>query len=211
MKISWFRFLAVYALLLTAAGYVSLHHETAHTLPQPLTAFPTQLGEWRAVGHRQFSEALLTKLRPTDYLYRRYSGPGGKTVDVYIGYHDGAQGAGPIHSPKNCLPGNGWSEISSAPLELDVGRERIHLTQAVYRQNEQQELFLYWFMVRGQTLSTEVGLKLAEIANAVRYGQRGACFVRLSLPVADNPAASAGIAQSFLERAYPAICAFTSS
>jgi len=211
MKIPWFRFLAVYCLFLAATGYVALHRETAQPLPHPLTQFPARFGDWNSVHQGSFSQALLSVLRPSDYLFRRYLGPDGKTIDVYIGYHDGAQGAGPIHSPKNCLPGSGWSEIASHPLDINIGGDDVHLTQALYRQDEQTELFLYWFMVRGKTLSTEIGLKLAEIANSVRHGQRGACFVRLSLRVEDNPVEAAAIAESFLKQVYPIIRDFMAS
>ena len=211
MKIPWSRFLAAYALFLAATGYLAMHQETAHPLSQPLAAFPAQLGEWHSVRQEYFSQALLSVLRPSDYLFRRYQSPKGQIVDIYIGYHDGAQGAGPIHSPKNCLPGNGWTEIFSRPSALDIGKDRVHLTEALYRQDAQQTLFLYWFMVRDRTLSSEIGLKLAEIANSVRNGQRGACFVRVSLPVETDPSESAVTAESFLKQAYPTLRAFLSS
>jgi len=211
VKTPWFRFVAIYCLFLAAAAYMTLHRETAQLLAHPLSAFPSEMGGWRAIRQDYFSSALLAVLRPSDYLSRRYLGPAGKTVDLYIGYHDGAQGSGPIHSPKNCLPGNGWLEITSRPLEVEIGGERVHLTQALYRQEDRQELFVYWFMVRGETLSTEIGLKLAEIANSVRHGQRGASFIRLSLRAADDPTEAAAIAESFLEQAYPVIQSFLSS
>lgn len=208
MKIPWSRFVVIYGLFLFAAGYMNLHRETAQPLSQPLSQFPSEVGGWRSIHQEFFSQALLSVLRPSDYLSRRYLGPAGKTVDLYIGYHDGAQGSGPIHSPKNCLPGNGWFEINSHPMEIDIGGDHIHLTQALYRQEDRQELFVYWFMVRGRTLSTEIGLKMAEIVNSVRNGQRGASFVRLNLAAGDNPAEAASIAESFLKQAYPVIHAF---
>lgn len=210
MKIPWLRYLAIYGLFLVTAAYMAAHREMPEPLPRPLAEFPVRVGAWRAVHQEQFSQELLAVLRPSDYLSRRYLGPDGKTVNLYIGYHDGAQGSGPIHSPKNCLPGSGWFEIASRPVEFDLDGERVRLTQAIYRQGERQELFVYWFMVRGRVLSTEVGLKLAEIANSVRHGQRGASFVRLNLGTQDDPAEAASIAESFIKQAYPAIHFFLS-
>lgn len=210
MKIPWLRFLAVSVLFLGATAYISLHKETAQPLSRPLEQFPSQIGEWRTVRQDSFSHAVLSVLRPSDYLSRSYQGPDGQNVTLYIGYHDGAQGSGPIHSPRNCLPGNGWFEISSRQEEMNVGGERVHLTQTVYRQGERQELFLYWYMVQGRTFSSEVGLKLAEIANSVRTGHRGASFVRLSLPSDDDPTAAAQAARSFLAQVFPVIHSFMS-
>uniref|UniRef100_I2Q349 EpsI family protein n=1 Tax=Desulfovibrio sp. U5L TaxID=596152 RepID=I2Q349_9BACT len=205
MKTPWYRYLAIYCLFLATAGYIALHRERAEPLARPLADFPARVGAWRTVHQEQFSQELLDVLRPSDYLSRRYLGPDGKTVNLYIGYHDGAQGSGPIHSPKNCLPGSGWFEVASRPVEFDVGGERVRLTQAIYRQGERQELFVYWFMVRGEVLSTEIGLKLAEIANSVQHGQRGASFVRLNLGAQNDPAEAASVAESFIKQAYPVI------
>lgn len=209
--IPWPRFVVVYLLFLSAAAYMSFHRETPAPLANPLSEFPAKLGSWQMVQQQYFSTALLSKLRPSDYLSRRYQGPDGKTVDLYIGYHDGGQGSGPIHSPKNCLPGSGWYEIFTRPLEFTYQGKRIHLTQALYRQGDRQELFVYWFMVRDSILSNEIGLKLAEMANSVRHGQRGASFVRLSMPAQDDPAAALSTVESFLMQAYPAIRAYMSS
>lgn len=211
MKTPWIRYVAVYCLFLATAGYMALHREKAELLARPLSEFPDQVGGWRAVHQDQFSQALLSVLRPSDYLSRRYLGPAGKTVNLYIGYHDGAQGSGPIHSPKNCLPGNGWFEVATRPVELEIGGERVRLTQALYRQGDRQELFVYWFMVRGKILSSEIGLKMAEILNSVRHGQRGASFVRLNLGAQDDPAEAASTAESFIKQAYPLIHSFLSS
>ena len=119
---SWLRFGVVYGLFLLAAAYMSFHRETPAPLAAPLSSFPAELGSWRAVHQDYFSPALLSVLRPSDYLSRRYQGPGGKVVDLYIGYHDGGQGSGPIHSPKNCLPGNGWYEGVHPPPGVHTQR-----------------------------------------------------------------------------------------
>lgn len=203
--ISWYRFIIFYALFLGAAVYMNFHHEVPTPLDKPLAQFPAQLGSWRMVHQDFFNQALLAVLRPADYLSRRYQDADGKNVDLYIGYHDGAQNSGPIHSPKNCLPGSGWYEVFSKPMVVSVQGKSVELTQAVYRQEDRQEFFVYWFLVRGQALSNEVSLKLAEIVNSVCHGQRGASFIRLSLPAGDNPAEALSTVESFLRQAYPAI------
>jgi EpsI family protein len=185
------------------------HQSLPTPLVNPLATFPAGFGQWQAVHQQYFSQELLDVLRPTDYLSRRYQEPSGKSVDLYIGYHDGGQGSGPIHSPKNCLPGNGWLEIFSKPLVFEQDGKRIQLTQAMYTQGDRRELFVYWFIVQGQTLSNEFSLKLAEIVNSVRNGKRGASFVRLSLASEDDPGKALTTLESFLRLAYPAICAAT--
>jgi EpsI family protein len=209
--ISWSRYVVVYVLLVAAAGYMSLHREVPAPLAAPLSSFPATVGPWRMVNQEYFNSALLAVLRPSDYLSRRYKDSSGRTVDLYIGYHDGGQGSGPIHSPKNCLPGSGWFEISSSPLDFVCQGQHVSLTQALYRQGARQELFLYCFMVRDRTFGDEIGLKVAEIANSIKNGQRGASFVRISLSAMDDPAQALATAESFFTQAFPAIRAAMAS
>jgi len=204
MKI-WFRFLVIYFLLAAAAVSMNAYRERPQPLAKPLAAFPSIFGNWRGGPRQFFSRELLARLRPSDYLARTYSDAAGNTVGLYIGYHDGGQGSGPIHSPKNCLPGSGWLEIFSRPLVLTLGGKPRELTQALYQGQDHTELFVYWFIVQGHVYSSETGLKLAEIASSVRTGRRGATFVRLNMDASSDPAKARALLEDFLRQAYPAI------
>jgi EpsI family protein len=131
----------------------------------------------------EFSANILSVLKPTDYLYRQYKDAGGNTLSLYVGYHGGGKDSGGIHSPKNCLPGGGWYEVSTRRRMLETPGGRINLVQAVYQKGESKDLFLYWFQVRDRSISDEYSLKLAEILNSVLYRRRDASFIRVSVPV----------------------------
>ena len=210
MKISLRRFVVVNILFLFTIFYMNVHHEKPQPLQLPLSQFPLLVGEWSAMRNEVFSQPLLDVLRPNDYMARRYIGPNNQAVELYVGYHDRAQGSGPIHSPKNCLPGSGWIEVASAPMEVKVGTTQVNLRQSVYSLGEQSELFLYCFMVREKIVSSEYALKLAEIENSMRYGQSGSSFIRISLPVGRDVAQASQTALSFFLQAYPYIQTFLS-
>ena len=201
-------FAAVYALLLAAAVYLHVHSDISVPMNRPLDQFPADVGSWRMSGESTLSEEVLQLLRPTDYLMREYVGPAGKRVELYIGYHNGGKKSGQIHSPKQCLPGSGWFKVSSIPTEMDVAGERVHLVQAVYRQGETKELFLYWFQVKGKTLSDEYGLKFAEIENSILYRRRDASFIRISVPFTADQRSAAATGDRFVKDFLPAIDAF---
>lgn len=203
--IPWSRFLIIAGLFLAVAAHGIFHRERPTPLARPLSQFPKTIDNWRMVDEEQFSTAMLAILRPTDYLFRRYQRPNGDAVDLYIGYHDGGQAAGPIHSPKNCLPGNGWLEEDSRPLELTLDGKPVTITQARYGKGEAQEIFLYWFSVRDHVLTSEIGLKVAEIFNSVWFRQRNAGFVRIGFVVRENPGAALAAATDFLTKSYAAI------
>ena len=177
------RFLIVYALFTATAVVITFHKDTAMPANRPFSAFPEQVQSWKMSKQNVFSDSILTVLKPTDYLSRQYKNSAGKTVSLYIGYHGGGKGGGEIHSPKHCLPGSGWHEVSSHRGVLMIPGGSINLVRAVYQMGTSRELFLYWFQVRERSISNEYALKIAEIMNSAIYNRRDAAFIRVSVPI----------------------------
>jgi EpsI family protein len=202
------RFVILTVLFLATAGCIGLRRDAPAPLARPLSQFPTALGHWRMIAEEHYPLEIIAFLRPTDYLARRYENPNGQRIDIYIGYHDAAQAAGPVHSPKNCLPGNGWIELVTRPASVQLAGRNQRITQAIYGKAEEELLFLYWFMVRDSIQTSELGLKTAEVATALRYGQRSAAFVRISLPTKHDPTTALAVATDFLNSGSTAIVEF---
>jgi EpsI family protein len=202
------RFYSVYALLILAALYINLHADTAVPMARPLAEVPYAHREWRMVSQNEFSENVLSVLRPSDYLARRYAGPDGRVVDLYVGYHNGSRDSGEIHSPRNCLPGSGWTEISSAKSSVQTSGASIRLVSASYQHGESKELFLYWFQVGQKTLTDEYSLKLSEIVNSFVNRRREATFVRVSIPYERDEADAMAIGTRFIQDFYPVLREF---
>ena len=177
------RFIIVYLLFAVAALVIIFHRDTTVPTNRPLSEFPQQVQSWQRSTRTEFSANILSVLKPTDYLYNQYKGAGGKTVSLYVGYHGGGKGSGGIHSPKHCLPGSGWYEVSTSRGVLTIPGGTINLVRAVYQKGDSKELFLYWFQVRDRSLSDEYSLKLSEIVNSALYRRRDASFIRVSVPV----------------------------
>jgi EpsI family protein len=146
----------------------------------------------------EFSENILNVLKPTDYLYREYKDAGGKTVGLYVGYHSGGKESGGIHSPKHCLPGSGWYEMSSRRGVLKIPGGTINLVRAIYQKGESRELFIYWFQVRDHSISDEYSLKMAEIMNSVLYRRRDESFIRVSVPIGLDIGQATDIGEQFI-------------
>ena len=200
-----FRFYVVYALLLGAALFVFLHEDVEVPTARPLDEIPLRLDGWTKVEETRFSEAVLKQLRPTDYLYRVYADDDRRSVSLYLGYHGGGPESGPIHSPKHCLPGSGWMNISEQSKTLSIGDDEVRLVEAVYQNGGQRELFLYWFQVKGATLTNEYALKLAEITNSILHNRRDSTFVRVSVPYQEGDAGALEVGERFVRDFYPHI------
>src|SRR5207247_6705154 len=92
-----------------------------HLLPmrQTLKAFPQQLGEWSGTDVA-ISQDVLDVLGQGDFLLRVYQDDSGRNpdVDLFLAYFSSQRAGDTIHSPKNCLPGAGWSPIEASRISI---------------------------------------------------------------------------------------------
>lgn len=199
------RVAVVLALLAGAALFISFHKDLQVPLARPFAEFPVAHNGWRMVSQSNFSDDILSSLRPTEYLSRRYVRADGKHVDIYMSYFDGSPEGGRIHSPKNCLPGGGWSELSSSRTTMTVGGDTVNLVQAVYAFGDSKEVFYYWFVMRDQTIYDEFSLKIAEIVGSMLYQRRDQSFIRISVQSKQELSVDQKIIEDFLSDFYPLI------
>jgi EpsI family protein len=175
------RFLVAAALLVGAWCGLNLHRVHAVHLNRPLSEIPNVLGEWRAVSEIALGQGDLEAIAAADHVYRTYEDAAGDQVTAYLAFHDGSAQSGP-HSPKHCLVGSGWSRLKEEEMRLPVGATELPLVRATYQKGLERGLFLYWYQVRGKSLSSEYDLKLAELAGSLWHGRRDSAFVRIFVP-----------------------------
>lgn len=204
-SIKTWRFIVLFVLIALAGGYVYTRAEVAVPVNQPLNEFPQRAGDWMMTGQARFDERVLAVLLPTDYLSRSYANDADERVSLYIGYHGGGPDSGPIHSPKQCLPGSGWNRLHAESRDLQVANGSMSYVQAVYQKDLQKQMFLYWFQVRDQFLTNEYVLKLAMAKNSFLSNRRDSSFIRLSIMVDENEAEARRIGEDFIQAFLPAI------
>ena len=203
--IKTWRFIVLYILLGLAALYVYTRSEVAVPVNQSLSLFPQQMGDWTMTGQARFDERVLAVLLPTDYLSRSYENSRGEKLSLYIGYHDGGPNSGPIHSPKQCLPGSGWNRLDDEARQLNVNGKQMDYVSSLYQKDTQKQLFLYWFQVRDQFLTNEYALKFAMAKNSFLSNRRDSSFIRLSVMVKDGEDEARLIGENFIKAFLPAI------
>ena len=202
------RFFLIIALLAGMGLYMSLHKDLEVPMARSFEEFPASHAGWRMAGQSGLSDNVLQILKPSDYLSRRYTADDGTAVDMYLSFFNGGPGSGGIHSPKHCMPGSGWYEMSSQRITLELGGETVNLVRAVYAMGEQRELIYYWFDMRGQTISDEYSLKLAEITGSMFHNRRDQSFIRISAQAGSNVEAAQKRVEDFLRDFYPVIREF---
>jgi len=202
------RILAVWVLLGLFGAYQLSRGEPPAPPKRPFSGFPVEVNGWRELSRDTLDSQTLETLKPTDYLSRSYVDRDGAVVRLYLGYHGGGPGAGEIHSPKHCLPGSGWLQLSSQRSWVDCAQGRVNLVQAVYALGGSRELFYYWFQVRDRTLSDEYALKWAEMVNALLSRRRDATFVRITAATGLGGRRAPESAERFIRDFYPVIRGF---
>jgi len=205
------RFIIVLVLVGAMGLYMTMHRDLEVPLARPFSEFPPSHNGWRMAGQSALSASVLKVLLPSDYLSRRYEAEDGTQVDLYLSYFDGGPGSGGIHSPKHCLPGSGWTELSSQRTTMELGGETVKLVRAIYAMGDSREVIYYWFAMRGQTLSDEYSLKLAEITGSMFHRRRDQSFIRISVRARDNLDVAEKRIMDFLRDFYPMIREFLPS
>jgi len=121
-------------------------------------------------------------LAATDYLLRNYADPGDTAasgVSLYVGYYDRQTQGKTIHSPKNCLPGAGWTALQSRPETIDTPTGAVMVNRYVVQNGEEQALVLYWYQGRGRVASNEYVVKWELLRDAALLGRSEEALVRI--------------------------------
>src|SRR5437867_11882177 len=157
------RFLVSAALLAVTA--IFLHARSRNeVLPmrQPLKAFPQQLGE-RSGTDVAIAQDVLDVLGQGDLLLRVYQGDSGRNPDVdrFLAYFSSQRAGDTIHSPKNCLPGAGWSPIEASRISISFpGRAPFPANRYIIAKGAERPLVLYWHWAHERVVASEYCAKV---------------------------------------------------
>lgn len=200
---SWWR-VGVSAILLV--GLTVAFHTVSHgeNIParEPLASFPLGIGAWQ--GQNVILDTRLVEgLKADDVLTRTYNSPNLPTVALYIAYFNSQRQGQTIHSPKNCLPGSGWTAVESRRETMEVGPgENVNLNRYVVQNGIERQLVLYWYQSHGRMIASEYVAKMDLVVDAIQMNRTDGALVRVSLPIEVDAATSEQIARGFVGQIY---------
>jgi len=88
------------------------------------------------------------------------------------------------HSPKNCLPGTGWTGLLADELTLDVGSVHpITMNRYVVARDTERSVVLYWCQSRDRVIASEYKARFWTIADAIRLNRTHTALVRVVVPI----------------------------
>jgi EpsI family protein len=202
------RFLPVALLLIATA--IFLHARTrGEVFPprQALPSFPQQLGSWEGTDVAIDDDALKV-LGPGDFLLRVYRDEQSTQppVDLFIAYFPSQRAGDTIHSPKNCLPGAGWSPVQSSRIMLSMATHApCPVNRYVIAKGDARQLVLYWYWAHDRGVASEYWAKYYLVADAIRMNRSDGSLVRLKTVMSPGETVDAAMQRllPFAERILP--------
>ena len=99
-----------------------------------------------------------------------------------------------MHSPLNCLPGNGWQVIEKRPMTIRTDDATWNVRRLVIDRKGYRIAMAYWFQNRGVVLGNEYQQRFRLLANGVTAQATDAALVRV---MARDTAAGNAALESF--------------
>ena len=185
MRSSW-RFLSAGLLLLVTALFLQARSSN-ETVPsrEPLASLPRQLGPWTGTDIT-IPQEILDILGTGDFLLRVYRepAPSQSYVDLFVAYFPSQRSGDSIHSPKNCLPGAGWSPVESSRVTLSLpGQAPFPANRYVIAKGEDRMLVLYWYLAHDRAVASEYWAKFYLVTDAMRLNRSDGSLIRVTTPL----------------------------
>lgn len=176
------RIVTLLLMLQGALLYSSIRPE-AVAASEPLSALPHSLGSWQFVQDGVVDKESLEVLQADDLVNREYrNGP--TSAGLFVAAFRSQRSGKSPHSPKNCLPGAGWTPVSDRIIPIDIGQAApIEVNRYIIASGERRSLVMYWYQSRDRVVANEFYAKFWVMADAIRYNRTDTALVRVVIPV----------------------------
>ncbi len=190
-------------LLLQAAGLYAVSRREQVPETRPLAQFPLEVGGWRMAQEGVVEKEIMDILRADDILTRTYADPAGRrAANLFVAFFRSQRTGQAPHSPKNCLPGSGWTPSQSDVVSIAVPdrAEPIQVNRYVVSKGDEKSLVLYWYQSRNRVIASEYRAKMYLVADAIRYNRTDTALVRVVVPIPGNQVdAATATAEDFVK------------
>ena len=185
---------SLFAMLL-ACAFVATMFVTRQTtiaaasIRQPaLARLPLTLNDWEGADGAQLDPETAKIVAADQYLHRFYVGEPGE-VEMDVAYYSQRRVGASMHSPLNCLPGNGWTVSSSRTLTLPTQQGPRAVRELTVRRNQVMFAMAYWYQSRERVLTGEFATRFQLLSDSLRQRPADVGLVRVMtrLPNEDAP------------------------
>jgi len=202
---SWRHFIPVVLALAATGAFLQARDGTEIVPPHDdLSSFPPQIQNWRG-RDLHLTQGELEVLGPGQFLMRDYDEPA-SAVNLFIAFFPSQRSGDTIHSPKNCIPGSGWTPSESGRISiLRADGTSILVNRYIVAKGANRALVLYWYQAHGRVTASEYWAKVFLVADAIRLGRTDGALVRVVTPIhgEDGQASAQAVALEFVHELLP--------
>lgn len=164
---------SLYAALLTLSfgGVFAVTHavsaRAAAMVRQPaFDDIPMTLDAWEGRTAAPLDPETARQLSPDGYLHRFYVAPAG-IVEMDVAYYTQRRVGASMHSPLNCLPGNGWTVSDSRDVRITTPQGPVSIRELTVRRNQVLFAMAYWYQSHARVLTGEVETRLRLLSDSL--------------------------------------------
>ncbi len=176
-------------LISQALLFYGMSRAEANPESRPLSELPEQLGSWKMSKQGVIDDETREVLKADELLNRGYINMALRVeANLFVAYFKTQRTGQTPHSPKNCLPGNGWTQTQSDTINVTVpGRaEPIEVNRYLVSKGENKSIVVYWYQSRDRVVASEYRARFYTAADAIRFNRTDTALVRVVVPVIDG-------------------------
>jgi EpsI family protein len=147
----------------------------------PLQSFPQELGPWSSVDV-PIPKDTLEILGKGEFLLRNYSAQldTEPEVNLFLAYFPSQRTGDTIHSPRNCIPGNGFLPVENDRVTLSLASHApFPVNRYVVVKGDARLLVLYWYWAHDRGVASEYWAKYYLVTDAIRMKRSDGALVRI--------------------------------
>ena len=180
MLAPWQHFLPLLLAMVMVASLLSLRGRR-EVVPRRLdfSAFPAQLDGWNSVDvPLQPSE--LRVLGNGDFLVREYDHGTNNPVNLYLAYYPSQRSGDTLHSPRNCLPGAGWTPLEARQIQIArPAGVPITVNRYIVGKGAERMVVVYWYQAHGRVTASDYWARGFLIADSIALNRSDGGLVRI--------------------------------
>lgn len=190
----WLRFVTAAGLLALTAFVVQVRGRYEH-IParQTLENLPKEFSGYVS-RDVEIQQDVRQVLGDGDFLSRLYGRtPEEPAIELFIAYFPSQRTGTAIHSPRNCLPGAGWTPVDAGRVEIPrAGGDAITANRYVIARGLDRKIVLYWYQSNTRAIASEYSAKFYLVADSIRLNRSDGSLVRVITGLASGESPEAG-------------------
>jgi len=190
------------------AAVVVTHSATsvAASAAPRLTDIPIALDGWVGSPAPPLDPEVARVLAADDYLHRYYRSDSG-IIEMDVAYYSQPRVGANMHSPLNCLPGNGWQIDNVRNVQVMTAAGAWPVRDTIVSRRGVHYALTYWFQSRERILGDELATRFYLLTDALRRKPTDAGLVRLMTQVGTDASRERSTLATFASGLIPEISA----